>query len=138
MDRQSDGEMLQLAARLVAQVEGEAAPAWPPGEWEANTLRLLALINSEESPRRLGDLLRLDIGLDLPIEAVKAAYERLLHLGVNDARTRLCYARYLLLHGPQRDRPAHLILDEVEAPARAAGLWDSPVLGHHPVFFADP
>lgn len=100
--------------------------------------RLLELIAAETSPFRLGEVLRCDICLELPVPVVKATYERLFELGADDALTRTCYARYLLLHGPDWDQYANAILAEVEPAARAAGLWDSTVLGHHPVFYSGP
>lgn len=100
--------------------------------------RLLELVAAETSPFRLGEVLRCDVGLDLPVPVIKATYERLFELGVNDVHTRSCYAGYLLLHGPDWDDQANEILAEVEPAARAAGLWRSNVLGHHPVFYAGP
>lgn len=108
---------------------------WSSGEWEANVESLLRLIRKEESALRLGDVLRFDLGLEMPISVVRATYARLFELGADDVHTKLCYARYLLLHGPDWDTEAEALLREVEPTARAAGLWDSPTLGHHPVFF---
>jgi hypothetical protein len=85
----------------------------------------------------LGEVLRLDEGLELPVPVVVAAYRRLLVLGAGDVRTKLCFARYLLLHGPQWDDEATALQAEVEGAARSAGLWNAPHLGHHPVFFND-
>ncbi len=74
----------------------------------------------------------------MPFDVVRSCYLRLFGLGISDVHTRLCYARYLLLRGPTWDGEAQGILGEIEEVARAAGLWDSPFLGHHPVFFAGP
>ncbi|WP_148085736.1 hypothetical protein [Amycolatopsis thermoflava] len=95
-------------------------------------------MKTEDSVLRLGDVLRCDVGLSLPVVVIKATYDRLFELGVADVRTRLCYARYLLLHGPEWDREAGDILRQVEEPARLAGIWDPAFLGHHPVFYQSP
>ena len=102
---------------------------------DEDVARLIELVAVEESLLVLGDVLRADVSLDLPFRAICAVYRRLFALGVDDVRTRLCYARYVLLHSVADDE-ADRIIAEVEAPARAAGLWDGHHLGHHPVFFA--
>jgi hypothetical protein len=130
-------DVIELAKQMVDQVAGEPDEAWQAADWERATAEFRELVAAEESTFRLGEVLRRDVGMDLPVEAVKLTYERLFALGVRDARTRLCYARYLLLHGPDWDELANGIVAEVEDAARAAGLWDSPHLGHHPVFYAD-
>jgi hypothetical protein len=137
MTRGTDQELLTVAKAFVRQVEGRGHEIWRDSEWEAALADMLRLVARERSPLLLGDFLRLDIGLDLPFEVVTAAYKQLFKLGVNDCRSRLCYARYLKLHGPEWDHQADLILEEVEQAARLAGEWDSPYLGHHPVFYAD-
>lgn len=129
-------DLLEVLSDLVGQVRGSAEP-WPAGEWDRVVDQARELAQAESSFRVLGEALRLDEGLELPVEIVVAVYERLMALGANDARTVVCFARYLLLHGPGRDDEANSLLGEVEAAARSAGLWDSPHLGHHPVFFAD-
>jgi len=89
------------------------------------------------SVRALGEGLRLDEGLELPVGIVIATYRRLIELGVQDARIIICFARYLLLHGPAWDDEANALLAQTEEVARAAGIWDAPHLGHHPVLFQD-
>lgn len=108
-----------------------------PDDWDAAVAQTISLCRDADSPRLLGEVLRLDEGLELPREVVVAVYRRLLALGVADARTRLCFARYMLLMGPDWDEEANAILADVEESARAAGPWDAPHLGHHPVFFQD-
>lgn len=129
-------DLLDVLSGLVGQVRGSSDP-WPPGEWELAVSQARELAATESSFRVLGEVLRLDEGLELPVEVVLAVYRRLMALGASDARTRVCFARYLLLHGPEWDDEADLLLREVEVAARSAGLWDSPHLGHHPVFFGD-
>lgn len=127
-------ELLRVLSEIVDQIQGSADP-WPPDEWEQVANQAQCLCEAETSPRTLGEALRLDEGLELPVEIVIAIYRRLMKLGVTDVRTRLCFARYLLLHGPEWDDEANSIVSEVEDLARSAGLWDSTHLGHHPVFF---
>ena len=67
-----------------------------------------------------------------------AVYRRLFALGVDDVHTKLCFAGYALLNGPDWDDEANAILQEIEPAARQAGLWKTRHLGHHPVFFVDP
>ena len=95
----------------------------------------LAAVATTDSAWALGESLRFDRNLQLPSKIVIAIYRRLFELGVDDVQTKVCFARYLLLHGPQWDVEAEAILDEVEDVARLAGFWDGPHLGHHPVFF---
>lgn len=78
------------------------------------------------------------LGSTLPVEVVKATYERLFNLGASDAHTKACYARYLLLHGPAWDDEAEAILGEVEDVLTAAGLGEGSPFGHHPVFYSGP
>lgn len=130
-------DLLDLARQMAAQMAGDAEHAWQAADWDRARSAFRELVAVEESAFRLGEVLRCDIRLDLPVEVVKLTYERLFALGVSDARTRLCYARYLLLHGPDWDEQANRILAEVGDAARAAGLYDSPHLGHHPVFYTD-
>jgi hypothetical protein len=129
-------DLRAIAQEIREQASGVASVPWSPPQWAEHRARVLELIGLESSPLRLGDVLRSDVGLDMPSEIVRATYRRLFALGASDAHTKLCYARYLLLQGPDWDDEAQEILDSIEQVARAAGLWDSPVLGHHPVFYA--
>ena len=104
---------------------------------ESGVERAIGLIAKERSLSVLGDVLRLDQGLEIPVEVVVSTYRRLLELGAADVRVVVCFARYLLLHGPEWDDEANAMLAQVEPVARAAGVWDGRHLGHHPVFFAD-
>lgn len=122
-------------AQAVARQMDDTDVQWSPSKLNEAVQQLLERVPSEKSAYKLGEVLRCDRGLHMPIDVIRATYQRLLVLGVTDARTRICYARYLLLHGPEWDAEAQAILKEVEAAARAAGLWDSPTLGHHPVFY---
>lgn len=133
--RMDTNELRASAAEIRDQASGVAALPWSPQQWTERRSRIVELIGTESSALRLGDVLRCDVGLDLPVEVVLAAYRRLFALGASDVYTKLCYARYLLLHGPDWDDEAQEILDSVEGVARAAGLWDAPILGHHPVFY---
>lgn len=130
-------DLLDVLSGLVGQVRGLSDP-WPASEWERVVGQARELAETESSFRVLGEALRLDEGLELPVEVVVAVYRRLVALGASDARTTVCFARYLLLHGPEWDDEANSLLRDVEVTARAAGVWDSPHLGHHPIFFADP
>ncbi|WP_148085755.1 hypothetical protein [Amycolatopsis thermoflava] len=132
-------DILEIARELSRQAEGvDSAEAWRSQEWDRAVETFLKLVKTEDSALRLGDVLRCDVGLSLPVVVIKATYDRLFELGVADVRTRLCYARYLLLHGPEWDRKANDILRHVEEPARLAGIWDAEFLGHHPVFYQSP
>ena len=118
-------------------MSADASTGWSEQQHVEADAKFLAAVGTEDSPYRLGQVLAEDVHLDLPFTWVKATYERLFAIGVDDVRTRLCYARYLLLHGPTWDEVAQSILAQVEPAARGAGLWEAPQLGHHPVFFAD-
>ena len=135
MDKPS---LVSLAGEIESRVSGKTPDDWDSTAWDEQLSQLLSLIAVEGSAFRLGDILRLDAALDMPVDVVRSCYLRLFGLGVSDVHTRLCYARYLLLHGPTWDGEAQDILGGIEEAARAAGLWDSPFLGHHPVFFAGP
>ncbi|WP_431878571.1 hypothetical protein [Amycolatopsis sacchari] len=129
-------DILEIARALSMQADGvDPVEAWRPQDWDRAVESFLNMVKTEDSALRLGDVLRCDVGLSLPVVVVKATYDRLFELGVADVRTRLCYARYLLLHGPEWDREADEILRQVEGPARLAGIWDATFLGHHPVFY---
>jgi len=104
-------------------------------ESERQVARAIELVARENSFRILGEVLQFDETLELPVDLVIAVYRRILELGGNDALTKLCFAGYLLLHGPQWDDEAIAMKTDVEDVARAAGLLDAPHLGHHPVFF---
>ena len=108
----------------------------PDDEWERSVRAARSLCESESSVRTLGEVLRADEALEVPVPIIIAVYRRLFDLRVCDVRTRVCFARYLLLHGPEWDDEAASVLSEVEETARAARLWDEPHLGHHPVFFS--
>lgn len=129
-------DLLKMLSGVASQVQASSDP-WSGMQWEQVVGKALELAETESSLRVLGEALRLDDGLELPVEVVVAVYRRLMELGASDVRTKVCFARYLLLHGPKWDVEANSLLCEVEVAARAAGLWDSPHLGHHPVFFAD-
>lgn len=129
-------ELVELLSGLISQVRGSSDP-WPASEWDRVVSRATDVAERELSFRVLGEALRLDEGLELPVDVVVAVYRRLMALGAKDARTVVCFARYMLLHGPEWDAEATSLLANVEDSARACGLWDSPHLGHHPVFFAD-
>lgn len=132
-------DIREVARLMASQFTDAPQPrTWGDADWEVAIAEFMALVVAESSALRLGDVLRYDAGLDLPVSIVKATYERLFRLGVDDIRTRLCYARYLLLHGPEWDSEARGILAEIEQKARVAGLWESNLLGHHPVFYAGP
>lgn len=75
--------------------------------------------------------------MDLPMYLVLAVYRRLSELGVIDARTRVCMAQWLLLHGPDWDDEANAMLEDIRDVARRARVWDSPWRAHHPVFLRD-
>ena len=130
--------VVSLAGEIESRVSGKTPEDWASTDWEVQVSQLLTLIAVEDSAFRLGEILRLDAALDMPFDVVRACYLRLFGLGVSDVHTRLCYARYLLLHGPTWDGEAQDILGEIEEVARAPGLWDAPFLGHHPVFLAGP
>jgi len=130
--------VVALAGEIERRVSGKAPNDWGSTHWDEQLSELLLLIAAEVSALRLGDILRLDAALEMPVNVVRSCYLRLFELGVSDVHTRLCYARYLLLHGPGWDGEAQDILGEIEEVAREAGLWDSRFLGHHPVFFAGP
>jgi hypothetical protein len=129
-----------IAREMVRQSVGaEGIEPWNAADWAAVREAFRGAVATERSAFRLGEVLRADLGLDLPVDVIRACYERLFQLGADDARTRLCYARYLQLYGQRWDEVLiDRILDEVEGPARAAGLWSAPILGHHPVFYTGP
>ena len=132
--------IIEIAASMEHQLSGgvDSVDAWGDDEWAEQLGRFLVLVEAEESPYRLGQVLRYDAGLDLPVDVVKATYERLFELGASDVHTRLCYARYLLMHGPEWDDLANGILADVREAADAAGLWQNSLFGHHPVFYTGP
>ncbi|MEV6905051.1 hypothetical protein [Amycolatopsis sp. NPDC051372] len=132
-------DTIELAREYSRQAEHvDPSEAWTPQEWGRAADALLMLVQAETSAYRLGEVLRYDVGLSLPVAVVKATYERLFAIGVNDVRSRLCYARYLFMHGPDWDQEAEEILRQVEEPARLAGIWDADFVGHHPVFYEGP
>lgn len=132
--------IIDIAASMEHQLSGgvDAVDAWGEDKWAEQLERFLILIEAEESPYRLGQVLLHDSGLDLPVVVVKATYERLFELGASDVHTKLCYARYLLMHGPEWDDFANGILADVRDAAHAAGLWQNSLFGHHPVFYTGP
>lgn len=132
--------IVHLAASMEHQVSdrAEGPDAWSEAMWAEQVERFLVLVKVEESPHRVGKVLLHDAGLDLPVAVVRATYERLFELGASDVHTRLCYARYLLLHGPAWDELANGILAEIRPAAEADGLWQNSLFGHHPVFYAGP
>lgn len=129
-------DALSIARSMLRSMAREDDGQWTADEWEDAIKSFLSTVRDEESAYRLGEVLRLDRELDLPVRIVRATYHRLFELGATDARTRLCYARYSLLYGPEWDDEAHAIIAEVETAAKVGGFWDSPALGHHPVFYA--
>lgn len=128
--------VLRLATSIASQMQG-AGPVWTAERFEFAVERAVLLVQDERSPRTLGEILRLDEDLSMPVLLIIAVYGRLFELGVNDVHTRLCFARYLGMHGPDWDDEANGILHEISDAARDAGLWEGTHLGHHPVFFAD-
>lgn len=128
---------------LLALLTGDEDPSggssehWSTDDGDRGVGEAKRLIGSESSFGVLGEALWLDADHEVPVEVVVAVYRRLMALGARDARTVVCFARYLLAHGPDWDDEANSMLAQVEPVARAAGLWDSPHLGHHPVFFSD-
>jgi hypothetical protein len=133
-------DVVGIAREMVRQsIGGNGLEPWTGADWDAVRRAFRGSLEKERSAFRLGEVLRHDLHLDLPVEVVKGCYERLFELGATDARTRLCYARYLQQNGPAWDEVlAARILRDVEGPARAAGLWANPALGHHPVFYTGP
>lgn len=127
-------ELLNLAGELLVTSRSETSQL-EPDEFERDLARSIELVSGETSFRILGEVLQLDETLELPVDLVIAVYRRILALGGNDALTRLCFAGYLLLHGPRWDDEAIAMRAEVEPAAKAAGILDAPHLGHHPVFF---
>lgn len=128
--------ILNAAKSMRDQLDGRGAELrWDERQWLDVCARFVELASEEASPFLLGEVLRLDHDLALPVSVVKATYERLISLGAVDVHTRLAYARYLSLHGPDWDSEASSILQEIESTARAAGLWDNCQFGHHPVFY---
>lgn len=105
---------------------------WTEPEWNDAVASFGEVIQSVDSPRELGEVLRLDSMLELPFDVVVATYRRLFALGANDVLTKLCYARYLLLYDYEQDA-ASQILSEIEEAARAAGLWEGSLFAQHPV-----
>lgn len=95
-------------------------------------------IQSESSALRLGEVLWMDEHLEISTDIIRAVYLRLFELGVDDVRTKLCYARYLLLNGPEWDNEANKIIESVKDLSRMVGIWDSPIHGHHPSFLSGP
>ncbi|QRP42710.1 hypothetical protein [Amycolatopsis sp. FDAARGOS 1241] len=115
---------VELAREYSRQAEHvEPGEAWTPQEWRRAADALLMLVQAEASASRVGEVLRYDDGLSLPVAVVKATYERLFAIEINDVRSRLCYARYLLVHGLDWDQEAGEILRQVEEPARQADVW---------------
>lgn len=130
--------VLDVANSMLHQISSSAdSERWGSREWDSAVARFAHLVQEETSALRLGDVLRCDAGMDLPARVVKLTYERLFELGVRDVRTKLCYARYLLLHGPEWDEQGLRVLAEVEAEAKVSGVWYAPLLGHHPVFYVN-
>jgi hypothetical protein len=132
--------IVEVAASMERQLNGdvESVDAWDESMWQAQLECFLTMVEAEESPYRLGQVLLHDAGLDLPVAVVKATYERLFELGASDVHTKLCYARYLLMHGPEWDDLAQGILAEIHDAADAAGLWENSRFGHHPVLYTGP
>ncbi|MEV6896490.1 hypothetical protein [Amycolatopsis sp. NPDC051372] len=131
-------DTIELAREYSRQAEHvDPSETWTPQDWDRASDALLRLVKAETPAYRLGEVLRYDVGLSLPVNVVKTTYERLFALGVKDVRSRLCYARYLLMHGPDWDQEAREILGQLEEPARQAGVWNADFLGHHPVFYED-
>ncbi|MCP3976846.1 MAG: hypothetical protein GY720_20360 [bacterium] len=133
MDR-SPIVVLAKAIRDQYQPEDTGVEPWAEDGWETRLAEMRRLIAVETSRFRLGEVLRMDAGLDMPVEVVIATYDRLFELGVRDDNTRLCYSSYLLLHR-ERLEEAEAIRAEVIERASAAGLIDNETLGHHPVFY---
>ncbi|NND04614.1 MAG: hypothetical protein HKN91_17705 [Acidimicrobiia bacterium] len=136
-------QAVELARRIRAtNDEGFAKPIseWPNFQDVTvdDTLveRCIRAVRKEESPFQLGVVLGLDTDLSMPVSLIKAVYERLLDLGADDALTRYRYAQYLLLHGPDWDDDAQVILGEVSEVIEAGGFAKA-ALGHHPVFYAE-
>jgi hypothetical protein len=124
--------VVAIAREMLRQSIGEVADPWDRTDWEAVRRVFRSALETEGSPFRLDEVLRLDAGLDLPFDIVRASYERLFDLGATDIHTRLCYARYLQMHGPPGSDVVERLLYELEAPARVAGLWRSPVPARRP------
>lgn len=124
--------------RVVDVLAGRLPTAFPtPEDVEAEIVSIISAIDQEESRTGLGDILRADMGLEVPVDIVIAAYRRLFDLGVSDAHSWICYAYYLRLHGPMWDDVADDIIAQYEEAARRAGILDNATLGHHPVFYSD-
>ncbi len=137
-DRVHWDDVLDLAKSIGEQIsKANSSDRWNSSEWDSAVTTFTNLVQEEGSAIRLGDVLRCDARMDLPVQVVKLTYERLFELGACDVRTKVCYARYLLLHGPDWDEVGERILAEVEPEARVAGVWDAPLLGHHPVFYVN-
>lgn len=128
-------EMAMVALSMCNQKNELERWRWSSDEWEKNTSRLIDMIRVEGSAFRLGDIFWMDVDFDVPVDAIRAVYLRLFELGAADVRTKLCYANYLRRYSPTWDDEANEILSSIEDIAREAGFWDSPVHGHHPVFF---
>ncbi len=125
----------EYATRIVLEECGKQS--FDDQEWANLKAELVRLIAEEESPFRLGELLRLDAGLDMPVDVVLAVYDRLFALGVKDHVTRVCYATYALTHR-ERLEEASTILEEVSELTTDPELIGNTLLGHHPVFYGGP
>lgn len=128
--------LVQMVFEMPSAARRDPSALPPPFDGVEEIRSIISAIEMETSLADLGDILRVDIGLEVPFDIVVATYRRLFELGVSDARSWLCYAYYLKLHGPMWDDFADEIIAKYEDAGRVAGLYDNPTLGHHPVFYS--